>query len=181
MKKIGFLLIFALCLVLSGCNKEDEPKYESLDIGYHTGTFKIRVLDKNGDDILKQEDGVKKIKGMLSIEYENVVYTPKIDSDFAFGEVPPWSRLMIGDPDGSESGQCLYFSRFDVISKYDDTFVINWVDKSKDVIHLTQEPFYIKDGYPYTRTKTRKCYRNGVDMNVPGGDDIVITKVIADV
>lgn len=181
MKKIGSLLIFALCLVLSGCNKEDEPKYESLDIGYHTWTFKIRVLDKNGADILKQEDGVKKIKGMLSIEYENVVYTPKIASDFAFGEVPLWSQLMIGDPDGSESGQCLYFSRFDVISKYDDTFVINWVDKSKDVIHLTQEPFYIKDGYPYTRTKTRKCYRNGVDMNVPGGDDIVITKVIADV
>lgn len=52
MKKIGFLLIFALCLVLSGCNKEDEPKYESLDIGYHTWTFKIRVLDKNGEDIL---------------------------------------------------------------------------------------------------------------------------------
>ena len=51
MKKIGFLLIFALCLVLSGCNKEDEPKYESLDIGYHTWTFKIRVLDKNGEDI----------------------------------------------------------------------------------------------------------------------------------
>ena len=118
---------------------------------------------------------------MLSIEYEGVVYTPKIDSDFAFGDVPLWSWLMIGDPDGSESGQCLYFSRFDVISKYDDTFVINWVDQSKDVIHLTQEPFYIKDGYPYTRTKTRKCYRNGVDMNVPGGDDIVITKVIADV
>lgn len=137
MKKIGFLLIFALCLVLSGCNKEDEPKYESLDIGYHTWTFKIRVLDKNGEDILKQEDDVKKIKGMLSIEYEGVVYTPKIDSDFAFGDVPLWSRLMIGDPDGSESGQCLYFSRFDVISKYDDTFVINWVDQSKDVIHLT--------------------------------------------
>ena len=118
---------------------------------------------------------------MLSIEYEGVVYTPKIDSDFAFGDVPLWSRLMIGDPDGSESGQCLYFSRFDVISKYDDTFVINWVDKSKDVIHLTQEPFYMKGGYPCARSETRKCYRNGVDMNVPGGDDIVITKVIADV
>ncbi len=141
MKKIGFLLIFALCLVLSGCNKEDEPKYESLDIGYHTWTFKIRVLDKNGEDILKQEDGVKKIKGMLSIEYEGVVYTPKIDSDFAFGDVPLWSRLMIGDPDGSESGQCLYFSRFDVISKYDDTFVINWVDQSKDVYILRRSLF----------------------------------------
>ena len=44
---------------------------------------------------------------MLSIEYEGVVYTPKIASDFAFGDVPLWSRLMIGDPDGSESGQCL--------------------------------------------------------------------------
>ena len=45
---------------IEACNKEDEPKYESLDIGYHTWTFKIRVLDKNGEDILKQEDGVKK-------------------------------------------------------------------------------------------------------------------------
>ena len=77
-----------------------------------------------------------------------------------------------------DGGQCLYFSRFDVISKYDDTFVINWVDQSKDVIHLTQEPFYMKDGYPCARSETRKCYRNGVDMNVPGGDDIMIQKLL---
>lgn len=75
MKKIGFLLIFALCLVLSGCNKEDEPKYESLDIGYHTWTFKIRVLDKNGEDILKQEDGVKNKRDAVDRIRECCIYS----------------------------------------------------------------------------------------------------------
>ena len=75
MKKIGFLLIFALCLVLSGCNKEDEPKYESLDIGYHTWTFKIRVLDKNGEDIKARRWRKKNKRDVVDRIRECCIYT----------------------------------------------------------------------------------------------------------
>lgn len=46
MKKIGFLLIFALCLVLSGCKKKTSQSMSRLILDIIRGHLKLECLTK---------------------------------------------------------------------------------------------------------------------------------------
>lgn len=61
MKKIAAIIAIVLCVALNGCNKEDDMS--KLDEGGKIlYSLELKIVDKNGAEIIAQDGGIDKIK-----------------------------------------------------------------------------------------------------------------------
>ena len=76
MKKIAAIIAIVLCVALNGCNKEDDMS--KLDEGGKIlYSLELKIVDKNGAEIIAQDGGIDKIKDLVSIEYKGKEYSPQ--------------------------------------------------------------------------------------------------------
>ena len=122
MKKIAAIIAIVLCVALNGCNKEDDMS--KLDEGGKIlYSLELKIVDKNGAEIIAQDGGIDKIKDLVSIEYKGKEYSPQELSTNPYVQSPRY----------------LCFGLFSLQSiKGNVWFTIKWKDGSKDVVELSE-------------------------------------------
>lgn len=136
MRKIAAIIAIVLCVALNGCNKEDDMS--KLDEGGKIlYSLELKIVDKNGAEIIAQDGGIDKIKDLVSIEYKGKEYSPQeLNSNpYVNPKMNPVFSIM---PNG-QSPRYLCFGLFSLQSiKGNVWFTIKWKDGSKDVVEITE-------------------------------------------
>lgn len=136
MKKIAAIIAIVLCVALNGCNKEDDMS--KLDEGGKIlYSLELKIVDKNGAEIIAQDGGIDKIKDLVSIEYKGKEYSPQELSSNPY--VNPKMNPVFSIMPYGQSPRYLCFGLFSLQSiKGNVWFTIKWKDGSKDVVEITE-------------------------------------------
>lgn len=136
MKKIAVIIAIVLCVALNGCNKEDDMS--KLDEGGKIlYSLELKIVDKNGAEIIAQDGGIDKIKDLVSIEYKGKEYSPQELSTNPY--VRPKMNPVFSIMPNEQSPRYLCFGLFSLQSiKSNVWFTIKWKDGSKDVVEITE-------------------------------------------
>ena len=136
MKKIAAIIAIVLCVALNGCNKEDDMS--KLDEGGKIlYSLELKIVDKNGAEIIAQDGGIDKIKDLVSIEYKGKEYSPQELSTNPY--VRPKMNPVFSIMPNGQSPRYLCFGLFSLQSiKSNVWFTIKWKDGSKDVVEITE-------------------------------------------
>ena len=136
MRKIAAMIAIVLCVALNGCNKEDDMS--KLDEGGKIlYSLELKIVDKNGAEIIAQDGGIDKIKDLVSIEYKGKEYSPQELSSNPY--VNPKMNPVFSIMPNGQSPRYLCFGLFSLQSiKGNVWFTIKWKDGSKDVVEITE-------------------------------------------
>ena len=100
-------------------------------------SLELKIVDKNGAEIIAQDGGIDKIKDLVSIEYKGKEYSPQELSTNPY--VRPKMNPVFSIMPNEQSPRYLCFGLFSLQSiKSNVWFTIKWKDGSKDVVELTE-------------------------------------------
>jgi hypothetical protein len=131
-----YALLFVLPLTFFSCNEKDDPKDEYIISDWYPVELKIFISDKNAADLL-DEVSENYAGEDFTLTYQNKAYSvakQKVSKAY----MPVFEGLVLKKDE--ESGKFYaYFGELDGYADYEEDFIIQWKDGTKDVIHFSRK------------------------------------------
>ena len=134
MKKILFAMFTALSLMFASCGDDDEEKEDDLIIDWSPIKVKFFVVSY-GQQINYVANNFNDIIHTTTLTYRGKTYS--IEKSLSKFYAPNFQGLHIDSTAVWQPFFC--FGELDGSNDYDDDFVIDFADGSKDVIHFTRK------------------------------------------